>query len=130
MSVSNGEKGDIVIDGVLLMVLDYCLPPWPQRPRRSCDRGSAEKPPEFMADACLAQLDYTTDEGRQLTADHPSPAKTAPATPSPATDAPPPADALDLDGFGVDDLHPVASRKGDGFRSGDREAKSGGYKNE
>ncbi|MGA9265608.1 MAG: hypothetical protein WBV79_04030, partial [Rhodomicrobium sp.] len=61
-----------------------------------------------------------------LTANHPSPAKTAPATPSPASDAPPPAHTLDLDGFGLDGLHPVASRKGDGFRSRDREAKSGG----
>jgi hypothetical protein len=83
-----------------------------------------------MAGACLAQLDDATDEGRQLTADHPSPAKTAATTPSPAADAPPPADTLDLDGFGLGGLHPVASRKGDGFSSRDREAKSGGRKNE
>jgi len=37
---------------------------------------------------------------------------------------------LDLDGFGLDGLHPVASRKRDGFRSRDREPKSGGRKNE
>ncbi|MGA9267700.1 MAG: hypothetical protein WBV79_14790, partial [Rhodomicrobium sp.] len=37
---------------------------------------------------------------------------------------------MDLDGFGLDGLNPVASGKGYGFRSRDREAKSGGRKNE
>ena len=63
-----------------------------------------------------------------LTADYPSPAKTAATPPSPATSASSSADALHLDGFGLDSRH-LASRKRDGFSPRDREGESSGRKN-
>ena len=49
-------------------------------------------------------------------------------TPAPAASAPSSADTLDLDGFGLDGRHPVASGKGDGFSPRDRKEKTGGRK--
>jgi len=64
----------------------------------------------------------------KLTAYYPSAAKTAATAPPPATNAPPSADTLDFDRFGLNGLHPVTSGKCDGFSPCDRKEKSGGRK--
>jgi len=66
---------------------------------------------------------------RCLPTDYPSTAETAATTPSPATSAPSSADALHLDGVGLDGLRSITSRKRDGLCPRDREEKSSGRKN-
>jgi len=62
-----------------------------------------------------------------LTADYPPPTDTARTTPGPATDAPPSADTLDLDDFGLESRH-FASGKRDRFSPRDGQEKSSSRK--